>query len=451
MTADIRAPVRSQRAVLALAVPIALSNLSVPLVGLVDTAVMGRMPTPDFIGAVALGAVVFSFLFWGFGFLRMGTTGLVAQAFGRGDGTAVRDLVARNLLLAAALGGVLLLVQWPVGELARTLMPASEAVEASMATYYRVRIWSAPAVLANYVLMGVFVGARRTGFALVSQLVLNLCNAGLSALFVLGFGWGVAGVAAASVLGEYAALACGLALLRPALAGTPGAWDFRAALTFDGYRPLVAVNANIFVRTLCLIFAFAWFNAQAAAMGDVVLAVNAVLLQMVNLLSYGLDGFAHAAETLVGSAVGARRRDDCRWAVRATTAWAALTALGYSVAYAAFGGSVVGMLTTLEAVRQQAAEYTVWMVLIPLAAVWSYQLDGIFVGALRTAAMRDAMIVSLAVFLATSVAAVRLAGNHGLWFALVVFFVVRAVTLLVRLRRAPLVVPESASDATTLA
>ncbi|UCE32736.1 MAG: MATE family efflux transporter, partial [Burkholderiales bacterium] len=228
--------------VLRLAVPIILSNLSVPLVGLVDTAVMGRLPDPAFLGAVALGAVLFSFLYWGFGFLRMGTTGLVAREFGRGAGAAARELLLRNLALAAVFGLALLALQWPIGQLARWLMPASPAVESAMLEYYGIRIWAAPAVLANYVLMGMFIAMQRTGYALLAQLVLNLGNAALSVTFVIGLGFGISGVAAASLIAEYAALACGLVLVRIALGSLPGQWRPQRMLEVGGYRALLVVN-----------------------------------------------------------------------------------------------------------------------------------------------------------------------------------------------------------------
>ncbi|MCP5265066.1 MAG: MATE family efflux transporter [Burkholderiaceae bacterium] len=432
------AQARSPWRVLRLAAPIIVSNLSVPLVGLVDTAVMGRLPDPAFIGAVALGAVLFSYIYWGFGFLRMGTTGFVARAFGAGDGDAIRALAARSLLLAAGLGATVLLLQWPIGMLGRVLMPASDGVETAMLEYYGVRVWSAPAVLANYVLMGVFIGMQRTGFAVIAQLVLNLGNAALSAWFVLRLDWGIGGVALASVVAEYASLVVGVLLLMPAIRRVPGHWPVgRLLLSARGYRELVVVNGNLFLRTLCLITAFAWFNAQSAALGDLNLAVNAVLLQLLHLLSYGLDGFAHAAETLVGSALGARDARAYRWAIRSTTGWALGTALVYSALYAALGSAIVALLTTIEPVRSLAADYLPWLVAMPVVAVWSYQLDGIFVGSLRSADMRNSMGVALIAYLLASLVARPALGNHGLWLGLAVFFVARALTLARVLRRQP--------------
>jgi len=426
---------QDNRRVLQLAIPIILSNLSVPLVGLVDTAVMGRMPGPQGIGAVALGAVVFSFVYWGFGFLRMGTTGLVAREQGSRDREAMAMAIGRSLALAVALGLAVILLQWPVARLAAALAPASAEVEAGMLEYFRIRVWSAPAVLVQYVLLGVFIGMQRTGYALVTQVALNVCNAALSILFVIVFDWGITGVATASLIAEYLGLVVGLLLLARLLARR----DIRLALAplrdLAAYRTLVVVNGNIFVRTLCLIAAFAWFHGQGARFGDMPLAANAILLQMVNLLAYGLDGFAHAAEALVGAALGARDRAGYRWAVRTTSLWAGGTALIYALLYYALGPAFIAMMTDLVALREAASVYLPWVVAMPLLAVWSYQLDGIFIGSLRTREMRDGMIIAFITFLVAGFLLTAAWGNHGLWAALAVFFVMRALTLLACLRR----------------
>lgn len=423
--------------VLRLAVPIILSNLSVPLVGLVDTAVMGRMPGPQGIGAVALGAVVFSFVYWGFGFLRMGTTGIVAREEGRADSAAMVAAISRSLLLAIGLGLLVLALHWPIGRLAALLAPASAEVEAGMLTYFGIRVWSAPAVLAQYVLLGTFIGMQRTGYALLTQVVLNACNAALAVAFVIGLGKGIEGVAAASLIAEYIGLFVGLALLARLLRQRGLHLALAARARWDAYRELAGINANIFVRTLCLIAAFAWFHGQGARFGDLPLAANAILLQMVNLLAYGLDGFAHAAEALVGAALGAGDRRGYRWAIRATSAWAAATALAFTLAYLLLGSHFIALMTDLEPLRDLAREYLPWVVAMPLLAVWSYQLDGIFIGSLRTREMRNSMALALAAFLAAGWLLMPRWANHGLWAALAIFFVARAATLLASLRRRP--------------
>ncbi len=422
------------RQVFMLALPIIASNLSVPLVGLVDTAVMGRLDQSVYIGAVALGAVTFSSLFWAFGFLRMGTTGLAAQAWGRKDGGALKKLFLNSAMLAVVFAGLVLLAGPLIAWSANAFLGAQGQVSDLLGQYIDVRLWSAPAVLFNYLLIGFFIGLQKTGYALISQLSLNLTNAGLSVLFVLSWGWGVEGVALASVIAEYFALLVGAVLLASTLGGLSGHWQIGTLIDWPAYRRLLSVNADIFVRTLCLLFAFAWFARQGTALGATVLAANAVLLQFIHLLSYGLDGFAHAAEALVGQAVGARSRAALVNAIRLTTVLAVLTALLYVAAYALFGGAIIDWLTTQEEVRTAAAEYLPWLVAMPVLAVWSYQLDGVFIGSLQTAEMRNAMLVSTAIYWVGVFVAVDLLGNHGLWLSLALFFCLRAVTLGVYLR-----------------
>ncbi len=425
------------RQVFMLALPIIASNLSVPLVGLVDTAVMGRLDQSVYIGAVALGAVTFSSLFWAFGFLRMGTTGLAAQAWGRDDGTALKDLFVNSSLLALSFALLVLLAGPLIAWSARQFLGAEGQVGELLDQYIDVRLWSAPAVLFNYLLVGFFIGLQKTGYALISQLSLNLTNAALSVLFVLSWQWGVAGVALASVIAEYLSLLVGCGLLALLLGRSAGQWRRTALFDWPAYKRLLSVNADIFVRTLCLLFAFAWFARQGTALGAVVLAANAVLLQFLHVLSYGLDGFAHAAEALVGQAIGARSRRAFRSAVIQTSLLAVITATLYVLAYAVAGQSMIALLTTIEPVRLTAAEFLPWLVAMPLLAVWSYQLDGIFIGALMTAQMRNAMLISTALYLIIVNAAVSFYGNHGLWLGLAVFFCLRAVTLGAYLRLRP--------------
>lgn len=430
MTADTQSP-PGYRRVWALAWPIILSNLSVPLVGAVDTAVMGHLPDPAYIGAVSLGATLFSVLFWSFGFLRMSTTGFVAQALGAGDGSEVRAILARALLLAAALAGALWLLQGPVATVAFAVVDGSEDVIAFTRTYFDVRIWSAPAAFANYVLLGTLIGLQRTRAVFAHQVALNGINVTLDLLFVPVLGLEVAGVATASVIAEYAAVGIGLVLVKRRLAELPGRLPPRAAvLAWSRMRPLLAVNANILVRTLCLVGSFFWFAASGARLGDVVLAANQVLMQLQFFLAYGLDGFAYAAEGLAGVAWGRRDRAYFAATVRTTTVSALGVAGVYAAVYATLGPLFITWMTDIEAVRASAIDYLPWMILAPLVSIWSFQLDGIFIGTTRTVEMRNAMLASTAGFLVAVWALVPLLGNHGLWLALILFLALRAVTLL---------------------
>ncbi len=414
---------------LSLAAPIIVSNLSIPLVGAVDTAVVGHLPDPLYIGAVALGAVIFNFLFWGFGFLRMGTTGFVAQAYGVGDGVEVRAIIARALLIAAVLGALLIIAQQPLARIAWWAFEGSPELEALGDDYYRVRIWSAPAALAHYVLLGTLIGLHNTRAALVLQLVLNGTNVVLDLVFVMGFGWGVGGVAAATLIGEYAAAACGLLLLRRNLRTLPGGWQRDHILDSRRIRALLRANRDIFVRTLCLIFAFAYFTAQGTRLGTVVLAANAVLMHLQHFLAYGLDGFAHATEALAGSAHGSGDRRAYRTAVGVATRWALAVAALYVIGYGLIGHWIIDLLTGIEEVRTMAYGLLPWVIVSPLISVWSFQLDGIFVGTTHTREMRNGMIIAVAVYLLAVHTLLPAWGNHGLWLSLMLLMVARAVTL----------------------
>ncbi len=403
--------------------------MTVPLVGAVDTAVVGRLPDPAYIGAVAIGAVAFNFVFWAFGFLRMGTTGFVAQAYGAGDTSALAAAAARAGVLAVGIGLALIALQVPVGAAALALMDASDTVRDLAATYYGVRIWSAPAALLNYVVLGLLIGVQRTRAALAVQLFMNLSNMALDVLFVLVLDLGVGGVAAATLVSEYAAAGMGVWLARGTLRrlgawAPPGEVFSRRALAAT-----VSVNANIFVRTLGAIAAFYSFTSLSGGLGDLALAANGVLLHFTHVMAYGLDGFAHAAEALAGGAYGRRDRRAFRAAVASTTTWALVVALVYSLVYAAAGGLFIDALTSIPEVRETARAFLPWAVVAPLVGVWSYQLDGIFIGATRTREMRDAMLLSLAVYALAVAVLLPAFGNHGLWAALIVFLAARAVTL----------------------
>ena len=310
-----------------LAGPIILSNISVPLVGAVDTAVVGHLPEPQSIGAVALGALIFSFLYWGFGFLRMGTTGFIAQAYGAGDWRGLSETLSRVLLLALALGLLTIVIAWPLIDFVLYLIDSSVGVESLAADYAYIRIWSAPAVLCVYAFTGIFIGMHNTRGAFVLQLVLNICNMLLDVLFVLGFGWGVEGVAAASVIAEYLAMGVGFYLLRSQIKSAFERFDRARLLEREALARLFTANSNIFIRTLCLLFAFSYFTAKSASQGEVILAANAILLHLQSIMAYGLDGFAHAVEALAGSAYGAGRQRVFRRAVALTSLWGAIIAL----------------------------------------------------------------------------------------------------------------------------
>ena len=417
------------RRVWRIAGPIMLSNVSTPLIGIVDTAVVGHLDHAYYIGAVAIGTMIFSFLFWGFGFLRMGTTGLTAQARGAGDRAMLQATLLRALLLAVVFGVALMLLRGPLAWVSFSLIDASADVERHAGDYFRIRMWGAPAALANYVLMGWLLGIGRSGLVFALQLVLNGVNVVLDLVFVMGFGWGVPGVAAASLIAEITALAVGIAVVLVIARGMKGHWRLAMLGDLEAFRRLLAVNRDIFIRTLCLVGGFAYFQVKAAELGDLLLAANAVLLNLFLFLSYALDGYAFAAEALTGERAGAGDNRGFRQAVRATSVWALATSVLFTLAYFAVGTLLIDTLTDIEAVRQTARIYLPWAAMLPIVSVWCFQFDGIYVGATWSAAMRNTMLVSLLIYLAAAWIAVPLFGNHGLWLALAIFMTARGVTM----------------------
>ncbi len=418
--------------VFAISFPIILTNITTPLLGVTHTAVVGQLGEPHLIGAVALGATIFNLLFWAFGFLRMGTTGLTAQAFGAHDARGVAVILSQALLLAGAAGAALLALQAAIGSAAFGILEASAATEAETRLYFAIRIWSAPFALANYAFLGWFIGLARTRTAFFLQLILNGLNVVLSILFVSGFGWGVSGVAFATVIAEAAAAGAGALIARRELVRLGASASWAQIRDPAGLKRMLTVNSDLMIRTLCLLFAFTFFTAQAAKAGDLILAANAILLQLLNVSAYLLDGFAFATEALTGMAIGAKRHQAFRRAIRLSSVWAAAIAAALSVVYLAAGGHIIDAMTVSGDVRESARQYLPWAVAAPVAGVASFLLDGIFIGATRTRDMRNMMIVSLAAFLAAWAALSPLYGNHGLWASMMVFFLIRAATLAVR-------------------
>lgn len=421
----------SHRRVLHIAVPIVLSNLTVPLLGLVDTGVVGQLGAPEAIGAVGIGAIILTSVYWVFGFLRMGTSGLVAQSHGAGDQPEVGAHLLRALAIAMAAGLAFIALQLPITWAAFRLAPASEAVETLARDYLAIRIWGAPATIGLYAITGWLIAVERTRAMLALQLVQNGLNIALSFAFALGLGWGVAGVAWATLIAEMAGLAGGLWLARPVLTrALQAARDTASLFATDKLNRLARVNGDIMIRSVLLQGSMTSFLFLGAGQGDVPLAANQVLLQFLALTAYALDGFAFAAESLVGQAVGARRPDRVRRASLMTSAWGAGGALALGAAFLLGGGALIDILTTSPEVRAEARAYLPWLGVAPLICVAGWMLDGIFIGATLTREMRVAMIRSVAIFVAAVLILPPLWGNHGLWAALMALNLARAVTML---------------------
>ncbi len=405
-----------------------LSNVSEPLIGAINTAVIGQLPDPYYIGAISVASLIFSFIFWGFGFLRLSTGGLSAQAVGAGDGAALVAILARAVAIAVVAGLALIALSPLIEKLAFGLMGGSPEVRHHAEIYFRLRIWSAPFALINYVMLGWFIGQGRARLTFLIQIFLNLGNAALSMTFVLGLGMTSDGVGLAVLIAEIAAAILGLGLAFVSLRAMRADIDWKHILDAGAMLRTVAMNADIMIRTLCLVFAFSWFTARGARAGDIVLAANVVLLHFFDVAAFLIDGFAFASESLVGQSVGARDQARFRKAVRITSIWA-LTAGAIAAAVIWFAGPLlIDLMTVNITVRETARQYLGWAALSPLLGTVCFQFDGIFTGALATRDMRNMMIVSLIVYLAAWWFLEAAYGNHGLWAAFNIFFVARGLT-----------------------
>jgi len=422
------------RRVLLLALPLILSNLTQPLLSTVDTILSGHLPGPAALGGVALGGIFFNSIFWTFGFLRMATGGLVAQAHGAEDEHEVLHHLGRAFLIALLIGVLILLMQGPLISIALSLLGASPDVRQNAVTYCSIRIWSAPASLANYVILGYLLGRQRASSALLLQAAINVVNVAIALFLVLGQHWGVAGIATATLTAEWSGCLLGIGLL-VASGVHPTRLRWPSLVHSPSLRHLFALNRDILLRTISLVAAYAWFTRTGAHAGDAILAANAVLLNFHMIAAYGLDGFANATEALVGQAIGARRRDDYRAILKASSSAAFAVAVLISLVYFAFGKQVIAVFTNQEPIRILASHYLPWVVAMPVISVWSFQFDGIFIGATRAAELRNSMVISFAAFLGLAILLSNRFGNHGLWCALLAFMAMRAITLAIQLPR----------------
>ncbi len=418
----------THRRVLAIALPIVLSNATVPILGVVDTAVVGQLGEAAPIGAVGIGAIILSAVYWIFGFLRMGTTGLTSQAAGAGDRDEVDALLSRALLIGLGAGLVMIIGQLFIFQAAFWLSPASQAVESLARDYMVIRIWSAPATIALYGITGWLIAQERTRAVLVIQVGMNGANIALSYYLGLQLGWGVEGVAWATFAAEWGGLAVGLWFCRGVFAGT--AWR-TVAMVFDVARlkNMAVVNSDILIRSVLLQAIFVSFLFFGSDFGDVQLAANQILMQFLQVTAYALDGFAFAAEALVGHALGARARSALRRSAMLSSVWGGLVCAGLAISFAVFGGRVIDVMTTAPDVREVARVFLPYMIAAPIVGVAAWMLDGIFIGATRTKDMRNMMIVSTVIYFATVIPLMALLGNHGLWLGLLISFVVRGATL----------------------
>lgn len=412
-----------------LAWPMILSNISVPLLGIVDTAILGHLENAVHLGAVAVGGSVLAFLYWGFGFLRMGTTGLVAQTLGDKDGRGAVTLLLQSMILGFGLALLVLLVHQPALTFALSLMAPGKEVLAFALSYCEIRIFSAPAVLITYTLVGWFIGQQNTRIPLVIVVSTNLVNIVLDCVFILGLGMKSEGAALATLLAEYLGLSIALFLLYRNYGNQLVLARFSDLTDRFAYKKLLAVNKHLFIRTICLLFCFAFFTAQGAQQGDNVLAANSILIQLLMLTAFGLDGFAHAVEALSGEAIGKRNTDDFYRSVKSAALWSLISAVLFTLFFMAFKQSLLSLFTDIASVKQIVSSYYSWLVILPLVTVWSYLLDGVFVGATKSKGMQDSMLFCCFVVYLPGWYVFQSLGNHGLWLAFTLFSLARGLTM----------------------
>lgn len=432
MTAAVPAATSTHRQVWAMAWPIILGNITVPLLGAVDTAVVGHLPEPYYIGAVAIGAMLFNYIYHLFNCLRMGTTGPTAQARGAGDHAEVRMMIARALLLAGVLGAAVIALQLPIIRFALWLINASTQVEHYAREYFLIRVWAMPAVLGSYAIMGWLYGLRNVRTPLLIQVFVNILNIVLALLFVFVFHWDVPGVAAASLIAEYAGLLLGLYSVWRALRELPrenSSGKPTRLLDPVQLKRMVAINGDIVLRTVCVVSVLGFFMAKSAELGDVQLAANQVLHHFLIFTSYALDGVAYAAEAILGESVGRRDRAAFLRDKHVVFLWSGVVGVINITIYAVAGPAIIALMTSIPEVRAAAANYLWWPVLMPLASVWAYTYDGVYLAATRTRIMRNTVMASFVLFLIVLYTLMPLIGNAGLWIAVMGFLAGRGVLL----------------------
>jgi MATE family multidrug resistance protein len=418
-----------------LAIPMILSNITAPLLGLVDTAVIGHLPHAYFLGGSTVGAMLIVFITWLCGFLRMSTTGLSAQAFGRGNSEQGLVILLRGIVVAVAVGVCLILLQSPYIEVSLYLAGGSEQIQYYARQYSEIRIWGLPAALSNLVILGWLLGNHKTRLVMWLIISTNLINLVLDIMFVIGFSWQVKGIAFATLIAEYSGLILGLGLIWREYQSTFKrvflSWLQLAHLLFErnALRSYFKLNSDILIRTLCLEVCFVFMTFQGARLGDEVVAANAILMNFLLLISFGLDGIANAAEAMVGKAKGQQQQKSLLAVVNVALIWTAIFATLYSIIFFLFGGYFITMISTIPDVVAFAEQHLIWVTLMPLIACWCYLYDGVYVGLMQARVMRNSMVVATFACFFPCWWLLKDYGNHGLWAAFSVFMLVRGVTL----------------------
>ncbi len=423
-------PENINKQIIRLTIPNIISNFSIPLLGAVDTALMGRLESEHYLGAVGIGGIIFSFIYWGFGFLRMATTGLTAQAYGENDRTECGLLLQRGLSIGIIASLLLLIVQWILADVSFALINTSSEVDQLARTYFHIRIYAAPATLCLHAFHGVFLGLQNAHYPMLLTILVNLINIILNLIFVNMLGMKVEGVALATVIAQYIGLFLASVLFLARYRNLLTTWDFRIILAFSKLKRFLSISSDIFIRTLCLVFSHAFFIAKSAALSDTFLAINTILLQYINLMSYAIDGFAFAAESMIGKYKGAQDMQNLKRTARHIFLWAFLFGGAITLIFGLFGEQLLHFFTDQLNLIEQAKPYLVWIIIAPVVNVAAYIWDGIYLGATISKPLRNAMIVAMLLFLG-AVYLLMPFGNHGLWGALTVLLVARGVLLTV--------------------
>ena len=411
-----------------LTIPNIISNFSIPLLGAVDTALMGRLESEHYLGAVGIGGILFSFIYWGFGFLRMATTGLTAQAFGEKNLQECGRLLLRAVYIGITASLLLLIFQRQLADVSFSLINASPEVEHLARVYFHIRIYAAPATLCLHAFHGVFLGLQNAHYPMLLTIVVNLVNIILNVVFVKLLGMKVEGVALATAIAQYIGLFIAVLLFSRYYRGILRAWRFREVLALSKLKRFLSISGDIFIRTLCLVFSHAYFTAKSAALSDTFLAINTILMQYINLMSYAIDGFAFAAESMIGKYKGARDMQNLKRTTRQIFLWAFLFGGVIMLVFVGLGEQMLRLFTNQMPLIDGAKPYLIWIIIAPVVNVTAYIWDGIFLGATASKALRDSAIVSTLIYL-SAVYLLMPYGNHGLWTALTLLLVARGVSL----------------------
>ncbi len=409
--------------------PMIIGNISMALLGLVDTAVIGHLDTAVYLGGVAVGSVIFDFLFWGMGFLRMGTTGIVAQAHGKEDATEARTILTQSILVGLSIAFIFLLFQKPVIDMGLSLLEGSPDVKHYAAVYCYWLIWGMPALMILFSVNGWLLGMQNAMAVLHIGIIVNVINIVLDVVFVVYMDMDVRGVALATVISQYSGVIMSFFIVRKHLLKHSGEWLLDKIFNLKKIRLFLSLNHDIFIRTICLIFVFAFFTRESATHGDLVLAANSILMKFYLLMALALDGFNHAAEALTGKAIGEKNRTLFNKVVLLTLKWSLVFGLFFTLFYWMAGQGMINLLTDIESVREVAMVYLPWIIALPIISVWCFLLDGIFIGATRGPEMRNSMLICTFIFFLPLWYLFQFMDNHGLWLAFTIFIAVRGVVL----------------------